>query len=454
MDNQSNASKMREKTTGNLGVGASGVSCDGSPRTSNSSPLISRNTTINMPRGLYNVDVAATFGVSLTTVGDLDVLIKDIEAGEHNELLSGMANDKRMALMDALGVICDSIQAENIAGESTKGQPKVNFNFRPLVADLVFDGVNISIPRKVVKKAGLEVILEGGPWMIRNSPIILKKWSMDNRLLKEELTRIPIWFKLHDGPTQGRSSFVRCLIEVNSKADLVDAVTIGIPSLTEDGFTKETIHVVSPPIVTTFNVVTPTVEKTNDEFQMVGKKKKRKGKYKSTNGGQFAGPSVKQNVRYEPKATTSAPKKEATNVDNASKSSSMLKTAGNFPTKDNITTSNSYSVLNDEEEDEEEHVENVYDESANLFPNTKLVKVYLSRLLLMIPQSFCITQCVDDLFLESHIGIQGPHLDEIIKLAPLRISSRRRGFFFHVRFKTETTKMDYEKGTPRTVVMF
>ncbi|GKF19810.1 hypothetical protein Tco_0068448, partial [Tanacetum coccineum] len=48
--------------------------------------------------------------------------------------------------------------------------------------------------------------------------------------------------------------------------------------------------------------------------------KKRKGKSKSTNGGQFAGPSVKQNVsfagpsvkqnvRYEPKATTSAPKK-------------------------------------------------------------------------------------------------------------------------------------------------
>ncbi|GKE93094.1 zinc knuckle CX2CX4HX4C containing protein, partial [Tanacetum coccineum] len=261
-------------------------------------------------------------------------------------------------------------------------------------------------------------ILEGGPRLIRNSPIILKKWSMDNRLLKEEFTRIPIWFKLHDVPTQvfeedgisliatfiskpfmldsytssmcnnswGRSSFARCLIEVNSKVDPVDAVTIDIPSLTEDGFTKETIRVEyesSPPIITTSNVVTPTVDKTNDDLQMMGKKKKRKGKYKSTNCGKFAGPSVKQNVRYEPKTTTSAPKKEATNMDNASKSSSMLKTAGNFPTKDNITTSNSYSVLNDEEEDEEEHVENVYDESTNLFPNTKLVKVHLSRLLLV-----------------------------------------------------------------------
>ncbi|GJU44478.1 zinc knuckle CX2CX4HX4C containing protein [Tanacetum coccineum] len=193
--------------------------------------------------------------------------------------------------------------------------------------------------------------------------IILKKWSMDTRLLKEELTRIPIWVKLHDVPIQvfeedgisliatfigkpvmldsytssmcndswGRSSFARCLIEVNSEADLVDVVTIGIPSLSEDNFTKETIcveyewrpprsdtckifgHVhdyclnkmVSPPIVATSNVVTPNAEKTNDGFQTVGKTKKRKGKSKSTNG------------------------------------------------------------------EEEEDVENVYDESANLIQNTK-----------------------------------------------------------------------------------
>ncbi|GJW17293.1 UDP-glycosyltransferase 76G1-like protein [Tanacetum coccineum] len=193
----------------------------------------------------------------------------------------------------------------------------------------------------------------------------------------------------------GRSSFARCLIEVNSEADLVDSVTIGIPSLTGDDFTKETIRVeyewrpprcdeckifghvhdhcpkkmVNPPIVTTSNVVAPTVEKSNDGFQTVGKKKKRKGKSKSTNGGQFTGPSVKQTVRYEPKATTIAPKKGATNVSNPSKSSSMLKTADTSPKNDNFTTSNSFSALNDEEEDDEE-VENVYDESTNLVPNT------------------------------------------------------------------------------------
>ncbi|GJU18358.1 hypothetical protein Tco_1146324 [Tanacetum coccineum] len=294
MDNQSNASKMKEKTAGNLGAGA----------------------------------------FPLTTVGDLDMLIKDSEAGEHNGLLSRMTNDKRIQstpsdpIIQSVDINTKATSYARVAGASAKGQPKVNSNFRPLVADLVFDGVNISIPRKVFKK--------------------------------------------------GRSSFARCLIEVNPEADLVDVVTIGIPLLTGDGFTKETIRIEyewrppSPPIVTTSNVVTPTIQKTNDDFQTMGKKKKRKGKSKSTNGGQFAGPLVKQNVRHEPKATTSAPKKEATNVGNASKSSSMLKTAGNSPTKDNITTSNSYFVLNDKEEDEEEHFENVYDESANLFPNTKI----------------------------------------------------------------------------------
>nr|GEZ09565.1 zinc knuckle CX2CX4HX4C [Tanacetum cinerariifolium] len=41
----------------------------------------------------------------------------------------------------------------------------------------------------------------------------------------------------------GRSSFARYLIEVNSEADLVEAVTIGIPSLIREDFTKETIRV-------------------------------------------------------------------------------------------------------------------------------------------------------------------------------------------------------------------
>ncbi|GJV76260.1 transposase, Ptta/En/Spm, transposase, Tnp1/En/Spm-like protein [Tanacetum coccineum] len=76
---------------------------------------------------------------------------------------------------------------------------------------------------------------------------------------------------------------------------------------------------------------------------------------------------VKQNLRYEPKATTSVPKKGSTNLGNASKSSPMK----NQPPKATITStmegkitmSNSYAAMEDESD---ENVENVYDESANL----------------------------------------------------------------------------------------
>ncbi|GKE38894.1 zinc knuckle CX2CX4HX4C containing protein, partial [Tanacetum coccineum] len=125
------------------------------------------------------------------------------------------------------------------------------------------------------------------------------------------------------------------------------------------------------------SVDTHIVEKTNDGFQTVGKKKK-KSKSKSTNGGQFGGHSVKQNIRYEPKATANVQKKGAINVGNASKSgvsqvSTLLKNHppnANVPiTKEgNITLSNSYAALDDESE---EDVENVYDESANLLNSSK-----------------------------------------------------------------------------------
>ncbi|GKB91123.1 zinc knuckle CX2CX4HX4C containing protein [Tanacetum coccineum] len=312
---------------------------------------------------IHNIDdVAKLFGVPLNSLRDIDEFVQDLQyvllsefegVVDDNPTSKASPNDPN-AEDNLVGKVSPSdpiVQSVDIntnlksyagaAGASAKDQPKVISNFRPLVTGPIFDGVNISIPCKVVEK----------------SPIILKKWSMDTRLLKEELTRIPIWVKLHDVPLQvfekdGRSSFAWCLIEVNSKVDLLDVVTIGIPSLTGDDFTKETIRV-------EYEWRPPRCD--------ICKKKKMKGKSKSTNGGQFAGPSDKQNVRYEPKSTTSAPNKGATNVGKASKSTSMLKTTVTSSKNDNIIT-NSYSALNDEEEEE---VKTVYDESANLFLNTK-----------------------------------------------------------------------------------
>ncbi|GKD36142.1 putative reverse transcriptase domain-containing protein [Tanacetum coccineum] len=223
-------------------------------------------------------------------------------------------------------------------------------------------------------------VLEGGPWLIlfEEDGISLIATFIGKHVMLDSYTSSMC------NDSWGRSSFARRLVEVNSEDDLVDVVTIGIPSLTGDGFTIETIRVeyewrlpkcdickifchvhdhcpkVSPPIATTSNVVSPTIVKTNNGFQTLGNKKKRKGKSKSNNSGQFIGPLVKQNVRYELKATNSELKKGATNVGNASKSSSMLKSTGTSFKKGNITTSNSYSALENEEDEDEERVENVW----------------------------------------------------------------------------------------------
>ncbi|GJY72841.1 hypothetical protein Tco_0477272 [Tanacetum coccineum] len=188
---------------------------------------------------LYNLWIVRVFFVS----AGMEVN----NATNENQINASKIREKTAANLGAgaSGVSCDgSLKSVDIntkatsyaraAGASAKDQPKVNSNFRPLVTDPVFDDVNISIPRKVVEK-------------------------------------------------------------VNSEADLVDAVTIGIPSLTEDDFTKEIIRVeyewrppmcdlckifghvhdhcpkkmTSPPIATTSNVVTPIVEKTNDNFQTI-----------------------------------------------------------------------------------------------------------------------------------------------------------------------------------------
>ncbi|GJZ45849.1 copia protein [Tanacetum coccineum] len=47
---------------------------------------------------------------------------------------------------------------------------------------------------------GLDAMLENGPWFIWNNPFIMKKWHPDENLLKEDVSTIPFWVKLHGVP--------------------------------------------------------------------------------------------------------------------------------------------------------------------------------------------------------------------------------------------------------------
>ncbi|KAJ0955350.1 hypothetical protein HanPSC8_Chr01g0001871 [Helianthus annuus] len=116
---------------------------------------------------------------------------------------------------------------------------------------------------KFKDKKGIDQLLEDGPWMIRNVPIILKEWSPSVTVEKEEITTVPVWVKMHDVPlpaftedglsllasrigtpkmldsytatmcmeSWGRSSFARALIDVHASNDLKTSITMAIPSL-------------------------------------------------------------------------------------------------------------------------------------------------------------------------------------------------------------------------------
>lgn len=188
----------------------------------------------------------------------------------------------------------------------------------------------------------------------------------------------------------GRSSFARCLIEVSSEAELVEVVTIGVPSLIGDSSTKDTIRieyewrpprctlckifghihdhcpnkVVNHPVATTSNVANLSTVPTNDGFKKVSHKKK-KGKAESAKGSHFASISIKHNFRYEPKMTTSEPKKGANTRPKVHTTSSKLKSTGPTSKEGIVTTSNSYAALENDDEEYGEHVTHVNEDFTN-----------------------------------------------------------------------------------------
>nr|GEU50779.1 hypothetical protein [Tanacetum cinerariifolium] len=306
---------VREGTAGIQGAGASVASYDGSLKVSNYSPLVSYTAPINMQQGLDNVHVVVTFGVPLTTVGDLDVLTKDIKLVS---ISSGMTNDNHKAVMDALVAMCDSVQAINTNVDAIPcmvshvddsiivdslvaknlnvdesliiysifiqdkpssyiaiaegSQPKTSVaggsklvpsiskaNFCSLFLENLCQGVYVFILRKVVEMnndelqrffllsiqtlKGLEDVLKNGPWMIRNSPIILKKWSMSTHLSKEELTRILVWVKIHDVPIQFFSEDGLSIITSQIEDVLQESLTIGVTLIDDTRFTIEIVTI-------------------------------------------------------------------------------------------------------------------------------------------------------------------------------------------------------------------
>ncbi|GJZ28565.1 reverse transcriptase domain-containing protein [Tanacetum coccineum] len=128
---------------------------------------------------------------------------------------------------------------------------------------------------KFADSTGMEKVLDPGPWLIRNTPLILNKWTPSLPLKKDVVTKVPIWVKLHKVPlvaysedglsliaTQigkrlmldaytssmcgeawGCINFARALIEVSSESDLKKEVTMAVPNDDETDYMREVISV-------------------------------------------------------------------------------------------------------------------------------------------------------------------------------------------------------------------
>ncbi|GJV96118.1 zinc knuckle CX2CX4HX4C containing protein [Tanacetum coccineum] len=98
-------------------------------------------------------------------------------------------------------------------------------------------------------KAGMEKVMEGGPWRINLVPFILKEWKPNTLLKKEEVYTVPLWVKIHNVPivayskvgldviaAKGRSDYARVLVEISAESPLVNSVDVEIPLDEDNGY--------------------------------------------------------------------------------------------------------------------------------------------------------------------------------------------------------------------------
>ncbi|GJT13046.1 putative RNA-directed DNA polymerase [Tanacetum coccineum] len=154
-----------------------------------------------------------------------------------------------------------------------KYEPKT-VNFRPLFT-LAGNGVDVHVPKessslvnerfnntvygffmgkRFGSKEEMEAMLKSGPWLIRNVPLILKQWTPDANIMKEDVPNIHIWIKFHDVPITAfiedglsgiatKLCYARAMIELRADVDLRDTIVVDIPKFSGEGFTTRTIHV-------------------------------------------------------------------------------------------------------------------------------------------------------------------------------------------------------------------
>ncbi|GKB03937.1 hypothetical protein Tco_0832080 [Tanacetum coccineum] len=347
--------------------------------------VVEKTSTTNIPSGPYEVNVGVIFSVKVTSLKDIDGLTKSIEAGKYEDekllaevmatsnMLSATVSNNSMGLTSPQGNVPKinhifdmtgpSIESPSVdspiirsvliqsnpnsyaraTGASTFEPSKGKENFCPLYSKNLCNGVDFTIPKKVVEAihdVPLQVLSKDGISLIASQlgkPIMLDSYTTS--------MCIDSW---------GRSGVAWCLIDINADDVLKDSLTMGIPFFNGSRFSKET------------NIkVTHIVENSSNGLQTLVNKRKNGKSGSNVNStkrsGKFRGKSIKPNVKYKPKAPVSVSRMGTSNVVNTSRLGSI-----NAPT----TSKNQPSKAMLDEESEEE-VENMYDGIVNLLSSAK-----------------------------------------------------------------------------------
>ncbi|GJS07218.1 gag-aspartyl protease domain-containing protein [Tanacetum coccineum] len=107
----------------------------------------------------------------------------------------------------------------------------------------------------------MDAMIENDPWLIRNVPLISRKWTPDTNIAKEHVCNIHVWVKFHDIPitvfiedglgaiatkldtpmliysytsamctnSWGMSSYVKAMVELRVNVELKDTLAVDIP---------------------------------------------------------------------------------------------------------------------------------------------------------------------------------------------------------------------------------
>lgn len=134
---------------------------------------------------------------------------------------------------------------------------------------------NVFFIFKFSSSEGMNKVLNGGPWLIRSTPLFLHIWVPNMRLEKEKITKVPVWVRIHNIPSVvyskagisliakqlgriirfdagtndmcknpwGRYSYARVLIELSADLDVLESIEVEIPLPKGKGHYMEVLDV-------------------------------------------------------------------------------------------------------------------------------------------------------------------------------------------------------------------